>query len=259
MKPKRGGQPGNRNAYKHGFYSRSLTRQENADLAHPARGALQDEIVLFKVIISRVALLLKPGGHSRLSFSDTVLTLHVVSLAISRLNSFYRANSLLNPDQNDGVRELMRRLGFPETEIDKEISSATAAADPQAGESLSPRMGGFYASLFQPGEARHLEFFNKRELDDEIALLRILIKRTLKSLWRVRRYSPKYNDILHAYRVVIYAAACLERLERTRTFVFHDRRPPVSVLELALKEFWQEFEAKHPRRKGGQAADFSAN
>ncbi len=53
---RRGGQPGNRNALKRGYYARGFTRQENADLRSAAgvRG-LDEEIALVRHVIKKTA------------------------------------------------------------------------------------------------------------------------------------------------------------------------------------------------------------
>ena len=53
-KRKRGGQPGNLNALKHGFYAGGMTRDEVKGLAKIGEG-LMDEINLLRVFIRRVA------------------------------------------------------------------------------------------------------------------------------------------------------------------------------------------------------------
>jgi hypothetical protein len=54
---KRGGQPGNRNALKHGYYSRVFTREEIEDLrsAGDVRG-LDEEIALVRHVIKKAAV-----------------------------------------------------------------------------------------------------------------------------------------------------------------------------------------------------------
>ncbi len=53
-KRKRGGQPGNHNALKHGYYAKAMTAEEQEDLAGAGIG-LVDEISLMRSIIRRVA------------------------------------------------------------------------------------------------------------------------------------------------------------------------------------------------------------
>ncbi len=52
-KRKPGGQPGNHNAIKHGFYSRLFTKNELEDLASLG-GYLEDEIAMMRVGLKRV-------------------------------------------------------------------------------------------------------------------------------------------------------------------------------------------------------------
>ena len=55
-KRRRGAQPGNRNAVKHGYYSRAFPREENRDLRSAAdvRG-LDEEIALVRHVIKKAA------------------------------------------------------------------------------------------------------------------------------------------------------------------------------------------------------------
>lgn len=57
-KRKKGGQPGNLNALKHGFYAQAMDKQEMRDLVKVGLG-LVDEINLMRTIIRRVAILAK--------------------------------------------------------------------------------------------------------------------------------------------------------------------------------------------------------
>ena len=54
IKRKSGGQPGNLNAFKHGFYSRRFRALELSDLSEVLTDNLDDEIALLRVIIRRV-------------------------------------------------------------------------------------------------------------------------------------------------------------------------------------------------------------
>jgi hypothetical protein len=56
FKRKRGGQPGNHNALKHGFYARAMSKDEIDELATIQDG-LVEEINLIRSIIRRVAIL----------------------------------------------------------------------------------------------------------------------------------------------------------------------------------------------------------
>jgi hypothetical protein len=56
---KRGGQPGNKNALKHGFYSYWFTHQENKRLDRDMLGQLDDEENSFNIIIDRIFAAMK--------------------------------------------------------------------------------------------------------------------------------------------------------------------------------------------------------
>jgi hypothetical protein len=51
----RGGQPGNNNALKHGFYSPSYTRREDERLTTDVKGEFIDEEALIRILLARVA------------------------------------------------------------------------------------------------------------------------------------------------------------------------------------------------------------
>jgi len=58
-KRRRGGQPGNTNAYRHGFYARSFTPAENRALDSNVKGEFTDELALARVNANRLAEMLK--------------------------------------------------------------------------------------------------------------------------------------------------------------------------------------------------------
>ncbi len=79
-KRKAGAQPGNTNALKHGFYSRSFKRQETQDLDAYLATGLEDEIVMMRIAIRRVMNLAEPE-----SLEEAVLALRALGHASSRL------------------------------------------------------------------------------------------------------------------------------------------------------------------------------
>src|SRR3990172_11869602 len=110
--PRKAGAPrGNKNAWKHGFYSHLFTREEALALSRPVKGQMQDEINLFKVLIDRVACQLNSADQQPLSFKEHVLALHVVTMAIARMNSFYHTNKWFFVDKDEHIQEFSQRLG----------------------------------------------------------------------------------------------------------------------------------------------------
>ncbi len=243
----KGAPKGNTNALTHGFYSRRFTRKESRDLDQPAMGCMKDEIILFKVIIDRIARRLRPSGAHALSFQESVLTLHVVAQAISRLNSLYQTNRLLDATSDDAVITMMRERGFTEDQIRHEIYG-----DGLESPSKLHTTHGFYASNFTSEEIDRVSYWTKKDLNDEIPLLRILIKRTHAAiLVHDKEHAGDDDadrsaqlDILHAYKILIYATSCLERLERSEGKLHNRERLPLGILGEALKEFHEELAAK---------------
>ena len=237
---------GNTNALTHGFYSRQFTRKESRLLDHPAMGCMQDEIILFKIIIDRISRRLRPGA-STLSFQESVLTLHVVAQAISRLNSLYLTNRLLDATNDDGVITLLREHGFTEDQIRLETYDEGLDSASQLHVTH-----GFYASNFTPEEIDRVSHWTKKDLSDELPLLRILIKRTHAAiLAHEKKHAGDTDadrsaqlDILHAYKILIYATSCLERLERSTGKLHRGERPPLGILGKALQEVHAELAAK---------------
>ena len=90
---KRGAQPGNTNAIKHGFYAKNFSPAEHQDLeAAPGQG-LSDEIALLRVLIRRFACQVLAADHAGLA--DSAQYLSTISDAMTRLASLLRTDHLL--------------------------------------------------------------------------------------------------------------------------------------------------------------------
>jgi len=90
MNKKRGAPRGNKNALKHGFYSRSFTSSEQSALAENVLGQFKDEIPLLRVLIARTAQSLTQ--EKKLSLEDELSALRTITLAVGRLESLTREN-----------------------------------------------------------------------------------------------------------------------------------------------------------------------
>jgi hypothetical protein len=214
-----GAPKGNKNARKHGFYSHTFTQAEHRQWKSAASGRLHPEIKLFKVLIARTASLLKPlGENSSPPFQETLAMLSTVALAVARLNSFYRTNEKLVSVDSDVPDTFLTGMGFTRAQTDLEIySPVKRPGGGQLGNANALRHG-FYASVFKPEEILKLDKVEKQEIDDEIALLRTLIKRTFASL--DAQTDLGLLEYMHAVRVITYAGSCVERLECTKMAVF---------------------------------------
>lgn len=88
---KSGGQPGNKNAQKHGFYSRHFSKEEGTRLDDTDRMSIESEIDLIRVYIDRLAALVNAKG----SLSDEDLkTLNTLSLMTQSISTMIRTHYL---------------------------------------------------------------------------------------------------------------------------------------------------------------------
>jgi len=93
---KRGGQAGNRNAFKHGFYTEGYKQIEREKLAQFQNADLTAEIELIRVQLSRY--LEAETNSTHLDYETRLQALRTVSLAVECLNRMIRTQAILNPD-----------------------------------------------------------------------------------------------------------------------------------------------------------------
>ena len=117
MKNKRGGQPGNLNALKHGFYSSGI-RAETAKQLDEVGSGLMDEIGLIRSIIQRVAELARDETDRR----ELLELLDTIGAAGVRLGSMLRTQKLYfdGGGLQDVGRLLAAALGDAWEEIENE-------------------------------------------------------------------------------------------------------------------------------------------
>ena len=98
MKRKKGGQPGNRNAMKHGFYSRVLSQADILALqqADSVEG-LDTEISILRLKLSQ---LLERDPDN----------LHLMLQASSTLSKLLRVKCQLNPQQTKGLKQAIANV-----------------------------------------------------------------------------------------------------------------------------------------------------
>lgn len=92
---KRGGQPGNRNAFKHGFYSDQFKQAEKSRLNQLQRVDLTDEIELFRIQLRRY-LESETVALDRIDYQTRLQALHTFSLAAESFARLIRTQALLN-------------------------------------------------------------------------------------------------------------------------------------------------------------------
>ena len=96
-KRKRGGQPGNTNAIKHGFYAKNFSLAERRSLQATNGVVLGDEIALLRVLIRRFAEQIQ--ASQGLSLTESAQHLAVISEAMLRLGNLLRTDHMLGGDQ----------------------------------------------------------------------------------------------------------------------------------------------------------------
>jgi hypothetical protein len=90
---KRGAQPGNTNAFRHGFYSPSFTSAEMRSLDSNVKGEFHDEINLARVNANRLAELLK--DYKTMPFEDVVSASNALTNYLDRIQSLSRAQKYI--------------------------------------------------------------------------------------------------------------------------------------------------------------------
>jgi hypothetical protein len=92
-----GGQPGNANALRHGFYSRRFRNLEHRDLEAGLQDGLQDEISLLRVQIRRLMEL----AEGQTDLKEAIQTLTAIGLACTRLAGMLKTQRILGIDEDD--------------------------------------------------------------------------------------------------------------------------------------------------------------
>jgi hypothetical protein len=113
---KSGGQPGNTNALKHGFYSKNFSLAERRGLQAAEGLVLVDEISLLRVLIRRFAEQIQ--ANQGMSINESAQYLSVASEAMSRLASLLRTDHLLGGSEHDAF---MATLGGVMKQVREEM------------------------------------------------------------------------------------------------------------------------------------------
>jgi hypothetical protein len=108
---KEGGQPGNSNAMKHGFYSRKFKTIEINDLdVLEANNNLQDEILLLKVVIRRVW---EMASTSAVDLDSWAMALGVLGMAMTRQAGLLRVQAMMgggNSEITNAISQAIREV-----------------------------------------------------------------------------------------------------------------------------------------------------
>jgi hypothetical protein len=110
-KRKRGGQPGNSNALRHGFFSRSFIEAEMDDLEENVKGEFMDEIALARVNAAHLAELLK--DYKNISLDDYVSASNALNNYLDHIQSLSRAQRFMYRDQTTLEQALAELADIP--------------------------------------------------------------------------------------------------------------------------------------------------
>lgn len=105
-KRRRGGQPGNLNALKHGFYSRLYRSLETQDLGKLDASGLEQEIVLLRVLMRRTLELAEDGEE----LERGVKLLAALGLASARLAGLLRTQAGLGESNRNALEAIRAAL-----------------------------------------------------------------------------------------------------------------------------------------------------
>lgn len=105
---KPGGQPGNKNAYKHGFYSYRFTHFERKRLDRDMQGKLADEENTLHIMVDRILAQMK---SENLDFDRYLAATRAVSLAFGRIVSIHRTRKAIY-DYQTTIEKAMEELKY---------------------------------------------------------------------------------------------------------------------------------------------------
>jgi len=92
----RGGQPGNKNALKHGFYSFWFTHKEKLRLDKDILGKLDDEEKSLNIMIDRIFAAIE---KEEMTLDQSLAASRAVSLAVGRIESIHRSRKTVYDNQ----------------------------------------------------------------------------------------------------------------------------------------------------------------
>jgi hypothetical protein len=96
-KRRRGGQPGNGNALRHGLYSKYFTEAEMHGLDENLKGEFHDEIALARIQLCRLAEILK--DYKELPFEEYIAASNALNNYLDRIQRLSRAQHFMYSNQ----------------------------------------------------------------------------------------------------------------------------------------------------------------
>ncbi len=103
---KRGAQPRNQNAFKHGFYSNTFQSGELGDLdAYMAKG-IDEEIIMLRIVARRVMAL----ANGVKDLEESITLLGALGLASARLAGMLKVKAIVGDDSGDAKQAISNAL-----------------------------------------------------------------------------------------------------------------------------------------------------
>jgi hypothetical protein len=120
MSRKRGGQPANKNAFKHGFYSKYFSAFEHRILSDLPTSDMSGEISLLRVNIDRF-MASYAESLDKLDYAERLAGLRAITLAVGRIASLGRILNITAPDLEEDRKffEILDKIPIEELEADK--------------------------------------------------------------------------------------------------------------------------------------------
>ena len=109
-----GGQRGNSNALRHGFYSRQFQELELKDLDQIVKGGMDDEVAMLRIAIRRVFEHFTEAAESAESpmVKNLIMaqSLSTLGIATTRLAHMLRTKKFLDGGSDDPLEDLITRV-----------------------------------------------------------------------------------------------------------------------------------------------------
>ena len=105
---KRGAQPGNRNAYKHGFYAKSFSAQELKSLQDVQNG-MTDEIAMLRLLMRRI---LEQADEPESKVEVWTQTLQRLSLVSNRLAKLLKTHHELSGEEDNEIEAVKKEFNM---------------------------------------------------------------------------------------------------------------------------------------------------
>lgn len=127
MTRKRGAQPGNKNAYQHGFYAQHFKTEEQRILSKMSLTDLSGEIELMRIQLNRFMEAQNTSSQS-LDFESQLSVLRAITLSTESINSMIRTQIVLAQAGNESA-EIMAKLMEISTDAEKDDPETPLPAD----------------------------------------------------------------------------------------------------------------------------------